>query len=261
MRISGSSEDTNRVWARTTDYIREATREVLGVSRGYPKRHKRLVVFLTETAHWRPGPAEKPVLCNACGSRWRIRGTLNNYVPRHANRETQSYQLPSETTTRLLVRDGLEVGVVVSGQEGSSACPGEELNNIPSLVSAGSSSVNCMQMEETNDKDKDPFWNPNSVPKRKRSELTQHILSPVERLQRQLYNNLQEPEFENIPDGGEDVTLIYARNKYIPPNEIGLGAMLLVSPTTTTECSTSLPPMAEDNASCSMNVPAKNPYQ
>ncbi|KAH0727143.1 hypothetical protein KY284_003008 [Solanum tuberosum] len=144
-----------------------------------------------------------------------------------------------------------EVGVEVSGQEGSSACLEEQRNNIPS-------SVNCMQMEETNEADKDPIWNPNRVPKRKRSELTQRILSPVERLQRQLYNSLQEPEFENIPDGGEDATLIYARNKYIPPNEIGLGAMLLVSPTTTTERSTYLSPMAEDNACCSMNVPVEN---
>lgn len=87
--------------------------------------------------------------------------------------------------------------------------------------------------------DKDPLWNPNSVTKRKRSELTQLSLSPVKRLHRQLHNNLQEPEFENIPNRGEDATLIYARNKYIPPNEIGLGAMLLVSPTTTTERSTS----------------------
>ncbi|WMV12490.1 hypothetical protein MTR67_005875 [Solanum verrucosum] len=215
---------------------------------------------IKQTRHWRPGPPEKPVLCNACGSRWR-RGTLHNYIPRHTNRETQSYQLPSEKTTHLLASDDqkLEVGVVVSGPEGSSTCLGEELNNIPSLVSAGSSSVICMQMEETNDKD--PFWNRNSVPKRKRSKLTQRILSPVERLQRQLYNILQEPEFENIRNGGEDVTLIYARNKYIPPNEIGLGAMLLVSPTTATECSTSLPPMAEDNTSSSKKVPVKNPYQ
>ncbi|WMV12497.1 hypothetical protein MTR67_005882 [Solanum verrucosum] len=238
------------MWAKTIDCIKKATREVVGILRGYP-----------ETAHWRPGPPEKPVLCNACGTRWRARGTLHNYIPRHANRETRSYQLPSETTTHLVARDDqrLEVGVVVSRPEGSSACLGEELNNIPSLVSAGSSSVICMQMEETNDKD--PFWNPNSVPKRKRSKLRRRILSPVERLQRQLYNILQEPEFENIRNGGEDVTLIYARNKYIPPNEIGLGAMLLVSPTTATECSTSLPPIAEDNASCSMNVPVENPYQ
>ncbi|XP_055816233.1 uncharacterized protein LOC129885821 isoform X2 [Solanum dulcamara] len=140
----------------------------------------------------------------------------------------------------LLARDeqNLEVGVEVSGKDGSSACLEEAMNNISSLGSAGSSSDNCMQMEETNDKD--PLWNPDSVPRRKRSKLKQHILSPAERLQRQLHKNLQEPDFEDISDDEENVTLIYVRNKYIPPNEIGLGAMLLVSPTTTTERSKSI---------------------
>jgi len=46
----------------------------------------------------------------------------------------------------------LEVGVEVSGQDGSSACLEEEMNSISSLGSAGSSSDNCMQMEETNGK-------------------------------------------------------------------------------------------------------------
>lgn len=33
----------------------------------------------------RNGPAEKPVLCNACGSRYRIRGrSLENYARKHA---------------------------------------------------------------------------------------------------------------------------------------------------------------------------------
>uniref|UniRef100_A0A3Q7EQN3 GATA-type domain-containing protein n=1 Tax=Solanum lycopersicum TaxID=4081 RepID=A0A3Q7EQN3_SOLLC len=114
------------------------------------------MVLSHETRHWRLGPAEKPVLCNACGSRWRIRGTLQNYIPRHANRETQSNQLPAEMNPGLLARDNqrLEVGVEVSGQEGSSACLEEEMNSTPSLVSAGSSSVNFMQMEETNEMDK-----------------------------------------------------------------------------------------------------------
>lgn len=84
--------------------------------------------------------------------------------------------------------------------------------------------------------DKGPIVNPENVPKRKRSKLTQ---SPMQRLQRRLYNNLQKPEFENIPDGDEDVTLIYARNHYIPTDEIGLGAMLFVPPPTTTERSMS----------------------
>ncbi|KAK6805359.1 hypothetical protein RDI58_003144 [Solanum bulbocastanum] len=58
------------------------------------------------------------------------------------------------------------------------------------------------------------------------------------------------PDFEIISDRDEPVTLIYARNKYIPPNEIGL----LVSPTTTTERSMPLSAMAEDTVSCSMDV-------
>ncbi|KAF8014002.1 hypothetical protein BT93_I1764 [Corymbia citriodora subsp. variegata] len=35
-----------------------------------------------ETPLWRHGPMEKPVLCNACGSRWRIKGSLDNYTPK-----------------------------------------------------------------------------------------------------------------------------------------------------------------------------------
>eukprot|EP00897_Mesotaenium_endlicherianum_P009029 jgi/Mesen1/8154/ME000438S07259 len=39
---------------------------------------------IATTPLWRNGPPEKPVLCNACGSRWRTRGTLHNYMPLHA---------------------------------------------------------------------------------------------------------------------------------------------------------------------------------
>lgn len=40
--------------------------------------------FETATPLWRNGPPEKPVLCNACGSRWRTKGSLTNYTPLHA---------------------------------------------------------------------------------------------------------------------------------------------------------------------------------
>ncbi|KAF6165266.1 hypothetical protein GIB67_029127 [Kingdonia uniflora] len=36
----------------------------------------------TGTPLWRSGPFEKPILCNACGSRYRSRGTLANYTPK-----------------------------------------------------------------------------------------------------------------------------------------------------------------------------------
>ncbi|EMS65191.1 GATA transcription factor 26 [Triticum urartu] len=42
----------------------------------------------TGTPLWRNGPPDKPVLCNACGSRWRIRGTLVNYTPAHRREDT-----------------------------------------------------------------------------------------------------------------------------------------------------------------------------
>jgi hypothetical protein len=38
----------------------------------------------TGTPLWRNGPPDKPVLCNACGSRWRTKGSLTNYTPMHA---------------------------------------------------------------------------------------------------------------------------------------------------------------------------------
>ncbi|RWR81006.1 zinc finger protein [Cinnamomum micranthum f. kanehirae] len=44
-------------------------------------------MYSTATPLWRNGPPEKPVLCNACGSRWRTKGTLTNYTPLHARVE------------------------------------------------------------------------------------------------------------------------------------------------------------------------------
>lgn len=44
------------------------------------------------TPLWRNGPPEKPILCNACGSRWRTKGTLANYTPLHARAEPDDFE-------------------------------------------------------------------------------------------------------------------------------------------------------------------------
>ncbi|KAL8158646.1 hypothetical protein V2J09_000183 [Rumex salicifolius] len=47
---------------------------------------------VTSTPLWRNGPSEKPVLCNACGSRWRTKGTLANYTPLHSRIDADEYE-------------------------------------------------------------------------------------------------------------------------------------------------------------------------
>ncbi|XP_042507719.1 GATA transcription factor 27-like isoform X2 [Macadamia integrifolia] len=51
-----------------------------GMRRKGPCRH----CGIASTPLWRNGPARKPVLCNACGSRWRVKGSLARYIPLHA---------------------------------------------------------------------------------------------------------------------------------------------------------------------------------
>ncbi|KAI5384636.1 GATA transcription factor 26 [Lathyrus oleraceus] len=47
---------------------------------------------INSTPLWRQGPTNKPVLCNACGTRYRLRGDLDNYFPK--------YCLPKELSCR-----------------------------------------------------------------------------------------------------------------------------------------------------------------
>ncbi|KAI3828921.1 hypothetical protein L1987_03032 [Smallanthus sonchifolius] len=47
---------------------------------------------VTSTPLWRNGPPDKPVLCNACGSRWRTKGSLINYTPLHARAEPDDFE-------------------------------------------------------------------------------------------------------------------------------------------------------------------------
>lgn len=51
-----------------------------------------IVIGRTGTPLWRNGPPEKPILCNACGSRWRTKGTLANYTPLHARSEPDDFE-------------------------------------------------------------------------------------------------------------------------------------------------------------------------
>ncbi|XP_074264744.1 GATA transcription factor 27-like [Silene latifolia] len=47
---------------------------------------------VASTPLWRNGPPDKPVLCNACGSRWRTKGSLVNYTPLHSRVDRDDYE-------------------------------------------------------------------------------------------------------------------------------------------------------------------------
>ncbi|GFR51676.1 hypothetical protein Agub_g14119 [Astrephomene gubernaculifera] len=50
----------------------------------------------TQTPCWRKGPPEKPTLCNACGSRYLVKGTLAGYFPgaRRSSANTARSEIP-----------------------------------------------------------------------------------------------------------------------------------------------------------------------
>ncbi|KAK4802475.1 hypothetical protein SAY86_000678 [Trapa natans] len=59
-----------------------------------------LCFFTIGTPLWRNGPLDKPVLCNACGSRWRTKGTLLNYTPLHARADPTNFKDNSATQVK-----------------------------------------------------------------------------------------------------------------------------------------------------------------
>ncbi|XP_021991547.1 GATA transcription factor 26-like [Helianthus annuus] len=145
------------------------------------------------TPLWRNGPPSKPVLCNACGSRWRTRGTLSDYVPKHAMQQyTQLNGLPAAT-----------------GDSGS-----RNLSSLDEPNTAGATEPN--------------FGN---VPRRRRSNLEQIVLSPMERLHKQLYDIVHEdPEEFMKEEVVGDVLINKVDNMMSTQPETALGAMLLNSP-------------------------------
>lgn len=111
----------------------------------------------TGTPLWRNGPPEKPILCNACGSRWRTKGTLANYTPLHARAETddcedqrvsrvKSISLNKNKELKLSKRKQYNDNVVYGGIVGFlKAGDNEDTSNRSSSGSAISNSESCAQ--------------------------------------------------------------------------------------------------------------------
>lgn len=112
------------------------------------------------TPLWRNGPPEKPILCNACGSRWRTKGTLANYTPLHARAEPDDFEdyrtsrlktistknKEAKVHKRKQIQDNADFGVFASdSSQGFRKALDEDTSNRSSSGSAISNSESCAQ--------------------------------------------------------------------------------------------------------------------
>ncbi|KAK8699187.1 hypothetical protein V6N13_115281 [Hibiscus sabdariffa] len=169
--------------------------------------------ILLRTPLWRNGLPEKPVLCNACGSRYRLRKPLENYTPKVCNiDEKRKRKHVTESTVTNNANDSS------SGPGGYYTSSESSTSHYPNCVTAKQDVPDDYPVEN-----RENSWKNHSRKRSKVANLT------VQQLQKDLHSVLRD-EFNGTIES-EDV-LIYNLNNNLqfPPIEIGLGAILLNSP-------------------------------
>ncbi|KAI3469031.1 hypothetical protein Pfo_025694 [Paulownia fortunei] len=203
---------------------------------------------VTSTPLWRNGPPEKPVLCNACGSRWRTKGTLANYTPLHARAEpdefedsrfskvktTSSKNKETKVLKRKFDNDVAEFGVVPPDYN-QGFCKGfdEDTSNRSSSGSAISNSESCAQYGSADASDltgppQPSVWD-SMVPSRKRTCVARPNPSPVEKLTKDLYTIWHEQQSSCL-SGSSEEELLLESDKPMVSVEIGHGSVLIRHP-------------------------------
>ncbi|XP_037480244.1 GATA transcription factor 26-like isoform X1 [Triticum dicoccoides] len=195
---------------------------------------------VTSTPLWRNGPPDKPVLCNACGSRWRIRGTLVNYTPAHRREDTgasearpdklklKGQKQPKKRPNRSIVKDEpwsdqnfWKMGNAdTSNRSGS----GSAVSYSESCAPYGS--VDAREMAGSA---QSHAWD-SLVPSRKRSCVTRPKPSPVEELVEELNSILHEEKLYCLSAGSTEEDLLYHNETPVGSFEIGYGSVLLRHP-------------------------------
>ncbi|KAJ4712649.1 GATA transcription factor 26-like [Melia azedarach] len=205
--------------------------------------------MISGTPLWRNGPPEKPVLCNACGSRWRTKGTLANYTPLHARAEPDDYEdhrvskvksisINKSKDVKILKRKSNNDNLVVGGfipdyNQGYRKFVDEDTSNRSSSGSAISNSESCVQFGSADASDLTGPAQPNAwdsvVPSKKRTCVNRPKPSPVEKLTKDLYTILHEQQFSYF-SGSSEEDLLFESETPMVSVEIGHGSVLIRHP-------------------------------
>ncbi|KAL8101838.1 hypothetical protein AgCh_033655 [Apium graveolens] len=213
---------------------------------------------VTSTPLWRNGPEEKPVLCNACGSRWRTKGSLTNYTPlnmRAEPPEIMDYRLQQmramsikhkeakglkrkqnhdvEVAARVAPNQGFHKGAWDAREynHGYFKNLAEDISNRSSSGSAISNSESCVHLSCTDANDltgaaQSNVWD-SMVPSRKRTCVGRAKPSSVEKLTKDLYAILQEQPY--LSRSTDEDLLLECDNPTVSV-EIGHGSVLMRHP-------------------------------
>ncbi|XXG60857.1 hypothetical protein AAC387_Pa04g2664 [Persea americana] len=225
---------------------------------------------VTSTPLWRNGPPGKPVLCNACGSRWRTKGTLANYAPLHSlgfvpvdsgeSRYSCDYKSPLKKRLRVLNtrtqnEHGAEVGESVSRYGPSIKGFEDFTSNRSSSGSVISLSESCAQLggmdgNVISGSTQTYLWD-SQVPSRKRTGNKRKSPSPVEKLRRDLYDILHGQETLYLSGSSDEVLLFEKEEDPMVSVEIGLGIVFIKQPVSSAEVESEATPLAlESKISC-----------
>ncbi|XP_010518703.1 PREDICTED: GATA transcription factor 26-like isoform X2 [Tarenaya hassleriana] len=204
---------------------------------------------VTSTPLWRNGPSEKPVLCNACGSRWRTKGTLANYTPLHARADAEenedhrvqrlkSLSVNKNKEAKMLKRKADQENVTVKRvspefNHGFKKVVDEDAGNRSSSGSAISNSESCAQLGSVDGSEftgpaQSNVWD-TSVPCKRRTWVGRPKPSSVEKLRKDLYNILQEQQ-SSCFSGSSEEDLLFENETPMVSVEIGHGSVLMRHP-------------------------------
>uniref|UniRef100_M4E855 Uncharacterized protein n=1 Tax=Brassica campestris TaxID=3711 RepID=M4E855_BRACM len=205
---------------------------------------------VTSTPLWRNGPPEKPVLCNACGSRWRTKGSLVNYTPLHSRAEVDDindHRPPKMMmmNKKIPKRRPYQENFTVkrTNYEFNNGFKKRTLDELEASNRSSSGSV----VSNSESCDQSNAWE-TTFPSKKRTCVVGRpkAASSVEKLTKDLYSILQEQQSSCL-SGTSEEDLLFENES---PMVIGHGSVLLRDPHEESEASSLL---VESSKSSSMH--------